>query len=124
MIHASLRFSDGKTTEQLAKLIRLIFISDQPGEVSGAIAAARRLLATENRDAHWLAERLIAPVQNEPELDADKSTIWWCFHRRHLLSQGDCKFIEDISRQHKPLSPRQRQWLHDICKKLERQVAA
>jgi hypothetical protein len=84
MMRSPLEFSDGKTADQLAKFIRLVFISDQPGEIANSIAAVRRLLASENRDAHWLAERLVAPVQSEPELDVGKSTIWWCFHRRHL----------------------------------------
>jgi hypothetical protein len=117
-------FLDSKTADQLAKFIRLIFISDQRGEITNAIAAVQRLLASQDRDAHWLAERLTAPPQSEPSREFGESPIWWCFHRRHLLAPGDRKFIEDVAERRKPLSPKQQKWLHDIVGKLENRSAA
>jgi hypothetical protein len=113
-----------KTIDQLGKLIRLIFISDRPGEIANAIGAVRRLLASENLDAHWLAERLTTPIQIKPEPDVGQSTVWWCFHRRRLLSERDCDFIESIAKSGKSLSAKQQKWVADIVAKLEREGAA
>jgi hypothetical protein len=113
-----------KTIAQLGKLIRLIFISDRPGEIANAVDAVRRLLASENVDTHWPAERLTTPVQTKPEPDVSQSTVWWCFHRRHQLSERDRDFIENLAKSCKPLSTKQQKWLQDICEKLEHGAAA
>lgn len=118
-------FLHSKTADQLAKFIKLIFISDQPGEIANAIAAVCRLLASENRDGHWLAERLTAPPQKQPtEQHSDKSTVWWAYHHRHLLSPRDRQFIEGVAEQRSPLSVKQQKWLRDVVAKLERGEAA
>jgi hypothetical protein len=117
--------SSAKVIEQLAKLIRLIFISDHPGEVSSAVDKVRRLLASEKLDAHWLADRLTAPPQKQANDQHDeKSTVWWCYHHRHLLSPRDRQFIEGLADWRGPLSPKQQNWLNDIVAKLERDEAA
>ena len=118
-------FLHGKTADQIAKSIKLIFISDQPGEIANAIAAVCRLLASENRDVHWLAERLTAPPQKQaahPELRDD--VVQWCLSRRFFLSPRDRGFLENVARQLKPLSAKQQQWLSDINCKVERAEAA
>ena len=120
MMHPS-----GKTIEQLAKLIRLIFVSDHPGEVSSAIDKVRRSLASEKLDAHWLADRLTARPQKQANDQHDeKSTVWWCYHHRHLLSPRDRQFIEGLADWHRPLSPKQQTWLRDIVAKLRNARAA
>jgi hypothetical protein len=110
-------------TDRLAKLLRLIFSSDKPGEVIAAIDAAKRVLSSENLDAHWLADRLTAPAVTPPPNKSaernDRSAAWFAFHRSHRLSPKERKFIESIVQWAAPLSPKQRQWLHDIVERLE-----
>jgi DNA-binding transcriptional LysR family regulator len=116
-------------TDKLAKLIRLIFASDKPGEITAAVAAVRRLLAAADLDGHWLSDRLAAqpisvPVDEpQPDEDGERSTIWFCFHRRHQFSPRDRQFIETLTGWRGPLSTKQRKWLTDICDKLA-EVAA
>ena len=45
-------------TERVAKLIRLIFSSDKPGEIVAAVMAARRVLDNNDCDGHWIADDL------------------------------------------------------------------
>jgi hypothetical protein len=111
-------------TDRLAKLIRLIFSSDKPGEVIAAVNAAKRVLSSENLDAHWLADRLTSqPARAHPPDKSDerndRSAAWFAFHRSHRLSPKERKFIESIVQWAAPLSPKQRQWLHDIVERLE-----
>jgi DNA-binding transcriptional LysR family regulator len=115
-------------TDRLSKLIRLTFTSDKTGEIAAAVAAVRRLLESSGLDAHWLAdavERGATPVVVQPEERRDerddRSDIWFCFHRRHRLSPKERAFIENVVDRSRPLSNKQRQWLHDI---VERLVAA
>jgi hypothetical protein len=111
-------------TDRLAKLLRLIFSSDKSGEVLAAVDAAKRVLASENVDAHWLADRLTSqparahPPDKSAERD-DRSAAWFAFHRSHWLSPKERKFIESIVQWAAPLSPKQRRWLHDIVERLE-----
>jgi hypothetical protein len=82
------------TTEvdRLAKLIRLIFSTDKTGEAAAGVDAVKRLLASENLDAHWLADRfalgaasvVVAPDDESSERD-DRSAAY-AFHRRYSLS--------------------------------------
>lgn len=115
-------------TERLAKLLRLIFGSDQDGEIVAAVAAVRRILAASDVDHHWLADRLTAPialaaVDNCEDRD-DRSDAWFCFHRRNMLSPKERAFIENIVARSAPLSSKQRKWLHDICDKLAEAASA
>jgi hypothetical protein len=115
-------------TGKLAKLIRLIFGSDQDGEIVAAVAAAKRLLAASDLDAHWLADRLAAPStlptseRSGGEGD-DRSAAWFAFHRRHFLSPKERAFVVNIVERSAPLSPKQRQWLNDICDRLAEAAA-
>jgi hypothetical protein len=108
-------------TNKLAKLIRLIFSTDQHGEAIAAIAAVKRILASEKLDHHWLADRLAAPTAS-PAVDNldrdDRSNAWFVFHRRHQLSPKETAFIENIIQWSNPLSSKQRQWLSDIVDRL------
>jgi hypothetical protein len=113
--------------DRIAKLIRLIFSTDQTGEAAAAVDAVKRLLASENVDAHWLAdvfERGAAPVAVTPdeesgERDDDRSASWFAFHRRRSLSAKERQFVENIVARAAPLTPKQRKWLHDIVDRLE-----
>jgi hypothetical protein len=105
---------------RLAKLIRLIFGSDQPGEITAAVAAVRRTLATNHVDHHWLADRLTAQPIALPACERDdRSAAWFCFHRRDLLSAKERAFICNIVERSAPLSPKQKQWLFDLVDRLE-----
>jgi hypothetical protein len=117
-------------TDRLAKLIRLIFGSDQDGEIVAAVAAAKRLLAASDLDAHWLADRLAAPAiagvaEERHHDDGDEHSLaWWCYHRRDALTAKERRFIDSLTRWRGPISERQAKWLHDIADRLEREVAA
>ena len=109
---------------RLAKLVRLAFSSDKDGEIVAAVAAAKRLLASGNVDAHWLADRLtaqaIVPVAKEHhDDDDDRSAVWFAFHHRDRLTPRDRQFIEGLTRWHGTLSAKQRKWLADILAKIE-----
>jgi hypothetical protein len=113
-------------TDRLVKLIRLIFSSDKPGEIVGAVMAAKRVLDNNDRDGHWLAERFAlgaAPVavttDDTSSARDDKSAIWFAWHRRHRLSPKEFHFVETIVAQAAPLSVKQRRRLNDIVARLE-----
>jgi DNA-binding transcriptional LysR family regulator len=106
-------------TDRLAKLVRLIFGSNKDGEVVAAVAAAKRLLASGNVDAHWLADRLTAPIALPACERDDRSAAWFAFHRRHFLSPKERAFIQNIVERSASLSPKQKQWLNDIVDRLE-----
>jgi DNA-binding transcriptional LysR family regulator len=113
--------------DRVAKLIRLIFSSDRPGEVMAAVDATKRLLATNGLDCHWVADRITAPVAHADDRadrhgddgDDDRSKAWFCWHRRHRLSPRERAFIERIRTWRGPLSEKQRQWLGNICDQLD-----
>jgi hypothetical protein len=106
---------------RLGKML-LTLSSPHDGEVVAAVRAIERALRGAGHDWHDLVQTLFpSPAQPDAvDLSSDKSTVSWCFHRRNLLSPRDCRFIEDLTDWHKPLSPAQRTWLHDIVAKLER----
>jgi hypothetical protein len=113
------------TPPQLPKLL-LMLSSPHDGEVVAAARAIGTALQRAGHDWHDLAKALV-PSQVAPDavdLSTDKSTVSWCFHRRHLLSPGDRRFIESLAEGQRPLSPKQRKWLQDIVAKLERVEAA
>jgi hypothetical protein len=112
-------------TGRLAKLHRLIFGSDKDGEIAAAVAAVKRLLAASDLDAHWLADlvergtksiELVDRRDDDP--DHDHSAAWFAFHRRHQLSPKERAFVVNIVERSAPLTPKQRQWLNDICDRL------
>ena len=70
------------------------------------------------------ARSAIGAPSDAADLSSEKSTIWWCFHRRHHLTLRDRQFIENLTDRHKPLSPKQQKWLCDIREKLERGAVA
>jgi hypothetical protein len=115
--------------DRVAKLIRLIFSSDRPGEVMAAVDATKRLLATNGLDGHWVADQISAPVAHADDRAAnrhgddddgrdDRSTIWFCFHRKHRLSEKELLFVENIVKRAAPLTPRQAKWIRDIADRL------
>lgn len=119
-----------ETTDKLAKLMRLIFSSDRPGEVVAAVDATKRLLATNGLDGHWVADRITAPVahaddradRRDDDVDGeqeDRSAAWFCWHRRYRLSPKERQFVENIVERAAPLTPKQRKWLCDIVDRLE-----
>jgi DNA-binding transcriptional LysR family regulator len=115
-------------TERVAKLIRLIFSSDKSGEIIAAVTAAKRVLDNNGRDAHWLADSFergatspVTRADDHDQVDDDdgRPAIWFCWHRRHRLSEKERAFIERIRTWRGPLSEKQRIWLRDICDRLE-----
>jgi hypothetical protein len=115
-----------EATDKLAKMMRLIFSSDRPGEILAAVDATKRLMASNGVDHHWLADRITAVEKADGRADRredgddrdDHSDIWFAFHRRHRLSPKESCFVENIASRPGPLSERQRKWLRDICDRL------
>jgi hypothetical protein len=119
-----------ETTDKIAKLVRVIFSSDRPGEVAAAVDATKRLLTTNGLDCHWVADRIAAPVarpdasgryrdDDDDDGQDDRSRIFFCWHRRRFLSPRERDFIERIRDWRGPISEKQRRWLHNICDHLE-----
>jgi hypothetical protein len=117
-------------TDRLAKLLRLIFGSDQDGEVIAAVAAVKRLFAGARLDAHALADIVERGAQPTALVDHhddpgrehddgdDRSAAWFAFHRRQWLTPRDRQFVEGLTKWHGPLSTKQQKWLRDVCDKL------
>jgi hypothetical protein len=111
-------------TDRLAKLIRLIFGTDQDGEIVAAVGAVKRLLAASDLDAHWLADIVergtspSAPSISPVAQGDDRSLVWFAWHRRDRLSVKEAAFVESLTRWRGTISDRQRVWLHDICDRL------
>lgn len=117
-------------TDRLAKLIRLIFGSDQDGEIVAAVAAVKRLLASAGLDAHALADivehgakSIAAPPADDHGERDERSDAWFCFHHRNELSPKERAFIENVIQWSSPLSPKQRKWIHDIADRLHCEAA-
>jgi hypothetical protein len=116
-----------ETTDKLAKMMRLIFSSDRPGEILAAVDATKRLMASNGVDHHWLANRITAVAHADDRAanrhgddgDDDQSNIWFAYHRRHRLTARERDFIERIRTWRGPISAKQRIWLHDLCDRLE-----
>jgi hypothetical protein len=114
---------------KLAKML-LMLSSDCDHEVVAAARAIDNTLQSAGFDWHDLAAAVHRmPIESDAGADwckqrDERSNISWCLSRRFLLSVQDREFLENIREQRKPLSPKQQQWLSDICKKLERTVAA
>jgi hypothetical protein len=120
--------------DRLGKLIRLALISDEDGEMLGAIAALKRALTTAGVDAHWLGAfgRGATPAARaagadhdggHDRHDDDRSAAWFCWHRRWKLSPKEREFIERIVVWSGTLSEKQRKWLGDICAHLQEAAA-
>jgi hypothetical protein len=121
-------------TDRFAKLLRIALGSDKDGEIIGAVMALKRTLAAAELDTHWIVdsfERGAAPVvhaddrgrdredDGDDDGQDDRSKVWFAFHRRHRLSEKERLFVENIAARSGRLTPRQRQWLFDICGRLE-----
>lgn len=123
-------------SERIAKLLRLIFCSDKDGEVFAALNAAKRALAAAGQDGHYIvelfergAERPVDRADHDRDggdrIDDDdddqntRSAVWFCWHRRHRLSEKERAFIENVAARSSPLTPRQCKWVRDITDRLE-----
>jgi hypothetical protein len=112
--------------DRLGKLLRLALIADLDGEITGALAALKRALASAGLDPHYVADCFergaAAPVAPSISPDVtqgdDRSAIWFAFHRRYSLSPRDRQFIERLTEWRGTLSTKQQKWLRDICDKL------
>jgi hypothetical protein len=116
-------------TGRIVQLLRLLLVTDRPGEATAALEAMRRTLQSADLDPHALADMVAAGLEapkqihrSEPDRrddGDDQSNIWFAFHRRYRLSAKECRFVESIASRPGPLSARQRQWLSDIVDRLE-----
>jgi hypothetical protein len=114
-------------TDRLAKLIRLAFTTDKTHEAVAAIGAVKRLLDSNGLDPHWVVDTFergatlvaVTPDDESSERNDDRSKAWFCFYRRSFLSPRERDFIERIVSWRGPLSEKQRQWLGNICDRLE-----
>jgi hypothetical protein len=112
---------------QLSKLL-LLLGSNHDGEVVAAAHAIEKVLRSAGCDWHDLAKGLrLSATPSDARSDwrtqlnkhhDERSTISWCYHRRHVLFARDRRFIENVANQHKPFSPNQHSWLRDIAARL------
>jgi hypothetical protein len=121
--------------DRLGKLLRLALVADQAGEITGAIHALRRALASAGLNPHYVVDAFergtaqLAPsvspdiAQDDRRERDERSDAWFCFHRRDLLSAKERAFIENVIRWSSPLSPKQRQWIFDIADRLHCEAA-
>jgi hypothetical protein len=116
---------------KLGKLLSLALISDQDGEVLGALAALRRALTACGLGPHDLvdafergAQPFASPTTEDHFERDERSDAWFCFYRRNLLSPKERAFIENVVRRSAPLSAKQRKWIFDIADRLSAEVAA
>ena len=118
-------------TARLAKLIRLLS-SDRPGEVVAAAGAINRALQAAGLDIHRLAEVVerspLVPGQMPPTPDAGDNGNWramrrFCAGHDALLSAREKEFIADIKRWRGRLTPKQRDWLTAIYRRLQHAAA-
>jgi hypothetical protein len=118
---------------RIPKLLRLLLIATEPGEIIAAIEALRRALASAGLDAHYVVDRYEAGAQasdktgfSEPQQTDDaafadlRSTVWFCWHRRDRLGEKERAFVENICKRCTALTDRQRAWILDIADRLER----
>src|ERR1700738_4801912 len=105
-----------ETTDRLVKLLRLIFSTDKAGEIVAAVGAANRVLAAGDQDTHFIAEVFergaALPIpradhdhnhqHNGADDDDDRSAIWFCWHRRHRLSEKERLFVENVAARSSP----------------------
>jgi hypothetical protein len=113
----------------IPKLLRLLLISDQDGEVLGALAALKRALASAGLDAHYIVDAfergMVGPKRTDDAVYGDlRSTVWFCWHRRDRLDPKERQFVENICKRRTTPTDRQRAWILDIADRLERGAAA
>jgi hypothetical protein len=115
--------------DRLGKLLRLALVADQAGEITGAIHALKRALASAGLDPHYVVDAfergtksITAPLAADDnpghDDDDDTSLVWFAWHRRDRLSPRDRQFVEGLARWRGPLSTKQQKWLHDVLDKL------
>jgi len=95
-----------------------------------------RTLASVGRDPHRLASvfECGAAVTEHSHRDntlswkqaftSDASAIWFCFHRRELLSLRNAQFVDGLKHSRTRLSDKQRDWLCYVLAKLDCEEAA
>jgi hypothetical protein len=109
----------------LDKLIRRLG-SNHDGERLATVAAIERVLKTNGADWHDLAGHLITPI-TEPRTEAvdDWRTMRrFCANADALLSAREKEFITDLKRWRGELTPKQRDWLTSIFKRLQHEATA
>jgi DNA-binding transcriptional LysR family regulator len=97
--------------DRLGKLLRLALVADQAGEITGAIHALKRALASAGLDPHYIVDAFergtsqVAPSISPTDAQGDdRSAIWFAWHRRDGLSPRDRQFIEKLTEWRGPLS--------------------
>jgi hypothetical protein len=111
---------------RLEKLIPLIFISDKPGEVFGAVQVLRRTIEAIGCDAYCLTDIIVSafepkpePAPLEPELAPWQSTAMWCLRRADgRLTTAELDFLRNMAVAKFEPSPKQVRWLDAIFRSL------
>jgi hypothetical protein len=113
-----------RSSDRLAKLIRLL-ASDQAGEVVAAAAAIKRALAAEGTDLNAFADALIRPQPTQEPRPPPREANWHrvaceCQARSNRLSQREQAFIDSIVdwTALRPPTERQAAWLTAIYRRL------
>lgn len=113
---------------RLEKLL-LMLSSNHDGEVVSAARAIGRTLQTAGSDWHDLAgDLLAAKSQTKKPHDHDNNSDWrvmraFCAQRSCALSRRECDFIFDLKHWRGELTPKQRDWLTAIYKRLQHKAA-
>jgi hypothetical protein len=113
---------------RLRKLV-LMLSSNHDGEVVGAARAIGRVLKDAGCDWHTLADAIsFSKPEHAPTSPPDDDDDWhelraFCLAHAYLLSLKERKFIVDLGRWRRELTPRQREWLNAIYDRLRREAA-
>ena len=123
---------------KIAKLMRLMLSSDQPGEMMAAGAALRRTLAQAKLDLHDLADAVTiglrppAPAPRRspgtPELDLTnwEAMAWFCHFHRFKLRGEDRERVADylLGQAFRETDDRCTQWHLDELRRIVARVRA
>jgi hypothetical protein len=120
-------------SEQLQKLFRLIFSSDQAGEVVGARDAILRIGKKEGADLFELTKIFASGLEPKivyrdrpPTVEASPRDIaLWCldqFHSGGLCNPREYQFVSDMTRRWGPATEKQAKWLAAIRARLMREL--
>jgi hypothetical protein len=107
---------------RIVQLLRLLLVTDRPGEATAALEAIRRTLQSADLDPHALADMVAAGLEAPKQIhrsDSDwRAIASYCADHAGLLSEKEFDFIVTISRYRTELSTKQQKWLRDIAARL------
>jgi hypothetical protein len=109
---------------RIAQLLRLILISDKPGEAIAAIEALKRALQAAGLDAHALADAAAARLDHAQSQSVPFGAGEWrqmvnaCQRHGNHLSGREQRFLNTLSAYRSKPTEKQLLWLADIFARL------